>query len=256
MLGVPDAQETGELPRAFVTKKPKIYNAAAASYGMGGEGDQNEVSEEDIKAFVAERLARYKYLDGGVQFVKDIPRNASGKVLKPKLKALADAGSDDRGADMRINESFITSANQILGESMSGTLTGTFTEITGNLSSSTDGRPSGTLGPEVTGNISAAFRGNYKAASQTTADENANRQAAGLLEEITTAITNGEMSQSTEAIIGNAIESMKQNMKDNNNVQMSNGMDRRINGAAGEKRKHTGVLTRQAKRQFLDMSAR
>lgn len=257
MLGVPDAQGTGELPRAFVVKKPKIYNTAATSYGMGGEGDQNDVSEEGIKSFIAERLARYKYLDGGVQFVKDIPRNASGKVLKPKLRTLAiEAGESIENADIKPNGSLKGSADEILGGTMSGTLTGTLTEITGQLSSSTNGRAKGTLGQEVTGHISAEFRGNYKAASQRNLDEKMNRQAAVLPQETTTAITSGEMSEFTEMIIENAIESMKQNVKDNNSGHLGNGIDSRTHGAAGEKRKRTGMLTRQAKRQSVDMTAR
>ncbi len=48
-------------------------------------GEAN-VTEADIKAWCGQRLAKYKALSGGVAFVKAIPRNAGGKVLRRILK--------------------------------------------------------------------------------------------------------------------------------------------------------------------------
>ena len=48
--------------------------------------EDKEVTEEEIQNFVKGRLARYKWLDGGVRFVDTIPRTASGKVLKVRLR--------------------------------------------------------------------------------------------------------------------------------------------------------------------------
>ena len=78
VLGVPDADGTGELCRAYIVHK----------HGENEPDPQSEVLSEDIKAFVAARLARYKHLDGGVIFVDEIPRNAAGKTLRAKLRAL------------------------------------------------------------------------------------------------------------------------------------------------------------------------
>ncbi|KAF7524208.1 hypothetical protein PCG10_005900 [Penicillium crustosum] len=43
------------------------------------------VSDIILEQYVADRLARYKQLTGGVRFVKVIPRNASGKILRRGL---------------------------------------------------------------------------------------------------------------------------------------------------------------------------
>jgi 4-coumarate--CoA ligase len=68
VIGVPD-EEAGEVPKAFVVKK-------------GGQ----EVSQEDLKAFVAEHVATYKRLHH-VAFVDAIPKSASGKILRRELRA-------------------------------------------------------------------------------------------------------------------------------------------------------------------------
>ena len=50
--------------------------------------EENEVTEDEIKEFMLSKLSRYKALDGGVQFVDAIPRTASGKAMKHKLKEM------------------------------------------------------------------------------------------------------------------------------------------------------------------------
>lgn len=61
VIGVPD-EAAGELPKAFVV--------------TGGD-----VSEEDIKSFVASKVAPYKKIRF-VEFVDEIPKSASGKILR------------------------------------------------------------------------------------------------------------------------------------------------------------------------------
>jgi 4-coumarate--CoA ligase len=51
--------------------------------------DPKEVSAEDIKAFVAKQVARYKQLRGGVVFIPVIPKSPSGKILRKDLRLLA-----------------------------------------------------------------------------------------------------------------------------------------------------------------------
>ncbi|THW73602.1 acetyl-CoA synthetase-like protein [Aureobasidium pullulans] len=70
VIGV-DGGEDGELPRAYVIRK------------------DNTLSESDLKVWSAERVAKYKWLTGGVKFVDQIPRNASGKILKNLLREQA-----------------------------------------------------------------------------------------------------------------------------------------------------------------------
>lgn len=71
----------------------------AAVIGVPGEGtevpraylvaDKRKISEEDVKRLVADRLAPYKQLRGGVVYIKEIPRNAVGKILRKDLRDLA-----------------------------------------------------------------------------------------------------------------------------------------------------------------------
>ena len=68
VIGV-EMGQAGELPRAH------IIVAAGAN-----------LTEQDIRAWVGERLPRYKQLEGGVKFVDSIPRTASGKILKRALR--------------------------------------------------------------------------------------------------------------------------------------------------------------------------
>lgn len=70
--------EETELPRAYVVRK-----------------SNSEVSENDMKRFMATRIARYKNLDGGVVFVDTIRRNSTGKILKNILRDQAAAEIKD-----------------------------------------------------------------------------------------------------------------------------------------------------------------
>ena len=72
VIGVQFSRDESQLPRAYVVKR------------AGLDGDC--LSEEDVKSFMEERLAKYKRLDGGVKFVDAIPKNASGKILKRVLR--------------------------------------------------------------------------------------------------------------------------------------------------------------------------
>ena len=49
-----------------------------------------EVSEDDLKAYVKKNLARYK-VPREIVFLDELPRNATGKVLKRELKELRSA---------------------------------------------------------------------------------------------------------------------------------------------------------------------
>ncbi|XP_059160345.1 uncharacterized protein LOC131943957 isoform X2 [Physella acuta] len=68
VIGVPDDQ-AGELPKAFVVRKPG-----------------SNLTEKEVARFVEERVSHTKKLRGGVQFVEDIPKNPSGKILRRVLR--------------------------------------------------------------------------------------------------------------------------------------------------------------------------
>ena len=70
VIGVPDERK-GEAPFGFLVRKPG-----------------SQVSEEDIHAFVAEKVTDYKHLTGGIRFVDQIPKTASGKILRRELRKL------------------------------------------------------------------------------------------------------------------------------------------------------------------------
>ncbi len=62
-------EESGELPRAFVTLKA-----------------DKKISDKELYEFVKDQVAPYKRLDGGITFVDEIPKSASGKILRRILR--------------------------------------------------------------------------------------------------------------------------------------------------------------------------
>lgn len=75
VIGVQYKASDSQMPRAYIVKRPTP------------EGDR--LSEQDIRNFMKDKLAKYKELTGGVQFVSEIPKNASGKILKRLLRERA-----------------------------------------------------------------------------------------------------------------------------------------------------------------------
>ncbi|KAF9419160.1 hypothetical protein HW555_004245 [Spodoptera exigua] len=70
VIGLED-KDAGELPLAFVVRLPG-----------------SNVTEKEVKDFVAERLSNPKHLRGGVRFVEEIPKTPSGKVMRTKLRKM------------------------------------------------------------------------------------------------------------------------------------------------------------------------
>lgn len=68
VIGIP-CDRSGELPRAYIVRKPDTNLTAA-----------------DIQEFIKERLSDHKQLRGGVVFVDQLPKSASGKLLRRVLK--------------------------------------------------------------------------------------------------------------------------------------------------------------------------
>jgi acyl-CoA synthetase (AMP-forming)/AMP-acid ligase II len=63
-----------ELPMAYVSLKP---------------GYADKVTPEELVSYAAERTASYKRLRGGVELVSEIPRSASGKILRRIMREKA-----------------------------------------------------------------------------------------------------------------------------------------------------------------------
>lgn len=68
VIGIPD-ERAGELPFAYVVKQPGV-----------------ELTDKEIVQFVADNTSKVKRLRGGAQFVDEIPRNATGKILRRQMR--------------------------------------------------------------------------------------------------------------------------------------------------------------------------
>ena len=71
VVGLPD-EMAGELPRAYVVKR-----------------QGSDLNEKQVEDYVNSQVANFKKLRGGVIFLSQIPKLASGKILRRQLKALA-----------------------------------------------------------------------------------------------------------------------------------------------------------------------
>lgn len=74
MIGVYDNERATELPRAYVALKPGV--------------PRSEATVADLKQFVAKQVARYKQIHS-VVFVDQIPKSATGKILRNILREAA-----------------------------------------------------------------------------------------------------------------------------------------------------------------------
>lgn len=63
-----------EHPRAYIVLKP---------------GNRHKIQEADIHDWIRSRVARHKYLTGGIAFFNEVPKNASGKILRKVLREWA-----------------------------------------------------------------------------------------------------------------------------------------------------------------------
>ncbi|KAI2640413.1 acetyl-CoA synthetase-like protein [Hypomontagnella submonticulosa] len=70
-----DRQRETEVPRAYVVLRPGV--------------PRNEAKAAEIIEWVEKRVAQHKRLRGGVRFVDEVPKNASGKLLRRVLKERA-----------------------------------------------------------------------------------------------------------------------------------------------------------------------
>ena len=72
VYGFPD-DKVQELVSAVVVKK-----------------EDSQLTEKDVLMFVNSRLENFKHIRGGVIFVKSIPRNPQGKIIRAQLKTFRD----------------------------------------------------------------------------------------------------------------------------------------------------------------------
>ena len=139
--------DEAELPRAYVVKDP-----------------DSDLSECEVKRFMALRVARYKNLDGGVAFVDTIPRSSAGKILKGRLRDQAAAETCEAHDNFERNLSASASltakqsaeAGTISLESSAASYDGT--NDTGSQSRRNSTSTAGTIHSEATGFTSRSAR--------------------------------------------------------------------------------------------------
>ncbi len=78
------AGEVTELPRAYVVRR------------LGAT--EEDLSEKMVQEYVKPKLAKFKWLEGGVRFREAIPKSANGKILKRILRdeAKAEANKESK----------------------------------------------------------------------------------------------------------------------------------------------------------------
>lgn len=72
VVGVYDSSQATELPRAYVVLQPSVPNTKATI--------------DMISKFVQDNVINYKKLRGGVRVIKQVPKSASGKILRREVK--------------------------------------------------------------------------------------------------------------------------------------------------------------------------
>ncbi|PVH85742.1 4-coumarate-CoA ligase-like protein [Cadophora sp. DSE1049] len=87
VIGIEDRNQATEVPRAYVVPK------------KGVEGGKEK--EKELMEWLAKKVASHKKLRGGVRFVDEVPKSASGKILRRVLKAQA-IEEDKKGAKAKL----------------------------------------------------------------------------------------------------------------------------------------------------------
>ncbi|KAF9025618.1 hypothetical protein CPC16_006614 [Podila verticillata] len=77
-----DASQATEIPRAYVVPRPGI--------------EADDELKKDIMEFVAVRVANHKKLRGGVVFIGEIPKSASGKILRKDIVKFDRRGDNEK----------------------------------------------------------------------------------------------------------------------------------------------------------------
>ena len=72
----------GEVPRAYVVLRDPLPDDVVRKIV------ETEFVAEKINNFVNKHVAEYKRLEGGIEFVDQIPKAASGKILRKDLRSM------------------------------------------------------------------------------------------------------------------------------------------------------------------------
>jgi 4-coumarate--CoA ligase len=83
VIGINDKAEHTEVPRAYIVP-------------VNPKKNKKQDADEIVKWLEAE-VVSYKRLRGGVRFIEEIPKSASGKILRRVLKEVAKKEEEDGG---------------------------------------------------------------------------------------------------------------------------------------------------------------
>ena len=84
VVAISDSFDGQERPRAYVVPKSL-------------DKDNPGVSEEEIVEWMKGKVAKYKWLTGGVVFVNEVPKSAAGKIQRKVMREWAKRDSQSRG---------------------------------------------------------------------------------------------------------------------------------------------------------------
>lgn len=59
------------------------------------------MTEDQIKEWIKPRVAKYKYLDGGVKIIPEVPKLMSGKIQRKVMREWAKRDAADLRADTK-----------------------------------------------------------------------------------------------------------------------------------------------------------
>jgi acyl-coenzyme A synthetase/AMP-(fatty) acid ligase len=76
VIGVQDEHMHTEVPRAYI-----VASKTSSSTGQAGENEAKQIVD-----WIGKKVANHKRLRGGIVFVADVPKSASGKILRRLLK--------------------------------------------------------------------------------------------------------------------------------------------------------------------------
>ena len=85
VIGVEDKEMHTEVPRAYIVHAKRANDAGQKDTGLP-QGKQNKTDADEIIQWLAGKVANHKRLRGGVRFIPEIPKSASGKILRRLLK--------------------------------------------------------------------------------------------------------------------------------------------------------------------------
>ncbi|CAE7143255.1 unnamed protein product [Rhizoctonia solani] len=81
VIGIESVEQATELPRAYIVHR--------AGYNSFLSAAERRAFETGVQTWIESRVAKHKYLRGGVKLIEAIPKSPSGKILRRQLRNYA-----------------------------------------------------------------------------------------------------------------------------------------------------------------------